>query len=120
MGKIIRSRIRAATILESIVALTILLVLFGISISLFVQVNLHGGSEKDVKAEQLLNEFSQATITEKRYFDEDIEKSGFILKKLVTEYPGKLGLLQIHYLVYDSNKKLLLDWNELVSNDNEA
>jgi len=119
MAAIVSLKIKASSILETLVALTILLVIFGIATTIFVQVSLNSGSEKKLKAEQLLNEFAKSTKDEQSYFDDEVKRGDFILQKKVETFHDNPVVFSIHYLIYDANNKLLEDWNELAINDKE-
>lgn len=107
-------KIAAATIIETMVAMTILLVLFGMAITLLVQVTLAGNSGKKIKAEQLLSDWAVKTKQDQQYVDEEITADGFLLKRTVKAAAGENGLLEIEYSIYEDGKKLLPDRKELV------
>jgi len=119
MAAIISLKIKASSILETLVALTILLVIFGIVTTVFVQVSLNSGSEKQFKVEQLLNEFAKSTKDERSYFDDEVKKDDFLLQRKVEKYYDNPVVVHIHFLIYDANNKLLQDWNELAINDKD-
>lgn len=109
MGKIIHKRLAAATIIETIVAMVIILVLFGITTTVLVQTSVRSFSIKRIKAAQLVNTCFVKTNNEKAFFNEEIKMDEFVIKKEVQPYNGNDHLLAVTIIVSDNGN------NELVS-----
>ncbi|HXB10135.1 MAG TPA: hypothetical protein VNW04_23590 [Puia sp.] len=106
--------LKAATILETMVALVILVVIFGIAITLFIRVGAGPVSLKRVQAEQLLNDFSNTTRRQGEFVDADRRVNGYTLRRRVTAMDDHHTLWRIHYYIYDRDGQLLLEWQQLV------
>src|SRR5688500_580384 len=106
MGTIIQKRLPGATIVETIVAMVIILVLFGMATTIFVQVSRHSFSMKRQQAADLINAYSLATGEERSFVNEEISKDGFVLKKEVVSYRGHEQLTAVTFRAMDSNNEL--------------
>lgn len=107
MGKIIFRRLPGATIIETIVALVIILIVFGIATTVFVQVSLNSFSVRKQKAVALINEYAVTTGEQHSFFNEEVSKDGLLLKKEVVSYPGNDHIAAITFQVLDSNDQVL-------------
>jgi hypothetical protein len=107
MGKIIHKRLSAATIIEAIVAMVIILVLFGITTTVLVQTSVHSFSIKKIKATQLVNTYFTKTATEKAFFNEEIVLDDLTIRKEVQPYSRNEDLLAVKITVLDNNDKEL-------------
>jgi type II secretory pathway pseudopilin PulG len=105
MGKIMQQRVSGATIVETIVAMVIILVLFGITTTIFVQTSLHSLSVKKIRAAQLANEFYITMIDEKNFDNEEVTKDDFLIKKNIEVYSKNSNVLAITITVLDNNDK---------------
>jgi len=109
-----KGRLQAATILETMVALSILLVIFGIAVTLFIRVGAESMSLKKLEAAPLLKDFSEDTRRQGEFVDGERRIDGFTLKRRVTEMNDIPGLWRIHYYIYDRDDHLLQDWQQFV------
>lgn len=107
-------RLQAATILETMVALSILLVIFGIAITVFIRVGSGSLSLKKLEAAQVLKDYSEDTRLQGAFVDGDRRVDGFTLKRQVTGIQDIPKFCRIHYYIYDRDGHLLLDWQQLV------
>jgi len=99
-------RLSAATIVETIVALVIILVLFGITTTLVVQITTSSFSVKKIKAGQLIQQYAVQTGKEKAFFDEEWVRDEFSVQRAVVEYGKRPNLVAVTFSVYN-NKQLV-------------
>jgi predicted MPP superfamily phosphohydrolase len=114
MGKIMQQRISGATIVETIVAMVIILVLFGITTSIFVQTSLHSFSVKKIRAAQLANEFFLKMSDDKNFNNEEVTKDDFLIKKNIEVYSKNGNVLAITIIVLDNNNKEIENQKRLI------
>jgi type II secretory pathway pseudopilin PulG len=114
MAKIITRRLPAATLVETIVAMVIILVVFGIVTTVFVQATLTTASLKKLKAVQLANIYMEQTSEEKTFFDEETTKEDYKIVRQVTAYQGHTNLWKVSIVIYDNNDQLLEQQNRLL------
>jgi hypothetical protein len=108
MGKMKNIKLKAATLVETIIALVIILVIFGIVTTFLVQVSLNSFSLQPARAAQLFNSYAAATDEKKSFFDEEIEQEGLIInREMIDDHPLP-GLVHIKFRVYDKNRKQIL------------
>lgn len=107
MGTIKCRRVPGSTIVETIVALVVILVIFGIATTVFVQVSLHSFSVRKQQAAALLNEYAVSTGEQHSFINEEVTKDGLLLKKEVSGYPGNDQVTVITFEVKDHNNEIL-------------
>ena len=107
-----KTKFPAATLQETIVALTIVMICFSIALMVFVNVMKTENTRDQLKAHLILKEISQNTILEKSYYNDGFEKGNFSIEKQISNHPSiqSLGLLEIR--VY-KNSRLLIESIEL-------
>ncbi len=113
MGKIMITSVKAATLVETIVALVIILVLFGIATTVIIQTTEKGSSVKILKAKAILDDYVSVTHNQDELFDQEVPLDDFFLKRQVSDYKENIRLKRICYYIYDSNKKLIETRNEI-------
>ena len=107
MGKIANKRLSAATIVETLVAMVIILVVFGITTTVLVQTSVSSFSVKKIKAAQLVNTLFAKSINEKAFFSEEVNLDGWVIKKDVQPYYRNNNVLAIRITVLDNDSKEL-------------
>jgi hypothetical protein len=105
---------KASTILETIVALVIILAVFGIATTIFIRVGAVAISMRKLSAEQVLRHYAETTWREHLFFDSDERINGYEASRRVTEVQDETGLWRIHFYIYDHDHMLLTDWQQYV------
>lgn len=113
MGKIKFTKIQSATLVETIVALVIILVVFAITAVVLIQTNTTSFSVKELKAVQLINQFADETEKDKSFFSDDKSAGLFILHKKIEENVFKEKVVVIKFSVTDNNGKLVSYQNRI-------
>jgi type II secretory pathway pseudopilin PulG len=114
MGKVKLYKIRSTTILETIVALVIILAVFGTATTLFVRISATSTSVKKLAAQQVLKAYAENTERRHLCFDEDLMVGRFEVKRQVSASRNFVNLWQIHYYIFDQNSVLLSQWQQYV------
>src|SRR5688572_7097098 len=96
MALLSAKRIPGATLIEVIVALVIIMIIFGIAMMIYINVLNSSTSAGVANANLLLKEISEETIVTKRYFDEQINNNELIIVKSVKKYNNLEGLIHLH------------------------
>jgi len=107
MGRLKIKRVQSATLVETIVALVIILLLTGITVTIFVQITSTGYSSQKLKADLLLSYYSTETKDKKAFFDEEYRDGGFIIKKEITEGDYAKNIIWVKLSVYNQNSQLI-------------
>lgn len=108
MGTLMNKRLPAASIIETIVALVITLVLFGITTTILVQTSLSSPSVLKVRANQLINQVAVETREGSRFFDEEITVQNLKVRKKVEAYKQQKNLVSITFTVIDQRDSALV------------
>jgi|CXWL01.1.fsa_nt_gi hypothetical protein len=113
---ILNKKIKAATLIESLIAMVIVMLCFGISTTVYINVISSGNQIQKLKSELILKKVAMETKKEHLFLDEEITLDEITVRKKITPYNGLKNLSQINLQAYNSNEKLLSEYNELVSN----
>ena len=107
MGKLkTNTRISAATLIETIIAMVIILTIFGIVTSVLVQSSIGYFSLSKMKATQMINEYAGETNDQKAFFDETIERNGFRITREIN-MDALSNTIKIKFGVYNSDDRLV-------------
>jgi hypothetical protein len=112
MGKI-NTSLKSSTILETIVALVIILTIFGIATVVFVRTTATSMSTSKLAAQQLLSAYAASTEQQRQFFNDDRRVGPFEIRRTVSASSNLPNLWQIHYYIYDRRDSLLSDWQSL-------
>ncbi len=100
------SKIRAFTILESMVSIVIVMIAFSLSSLVIINVTSSGMTRKKQNAYMLVNAFRNESINENRWFDETIEVGGLRIEKTIEIYQNSNELKTLFIRVYDGEKNV--------------
>jgi Tfp pilus assembly protein PilV len=106
--------IKAASLLEVLVAIFILVTVFVIGTLVFIQVSSSSYNGQRLKAALLADKEMKETRESKSFFDEEINQGNLIVKKSVTQYQKKNNLLTIWIQIFDKGQKKLYERKEIV------
>ncbi len=111
MGKLIQPKIRSATLIETIVALVIIVAVTGITVMVFVQVTASGYSIRQTKAEGLIEKYISETQQQQTFFDEEFQEEEFVIRKQILLHEYSKELIGLKISVFDRENKLLKNQN---------
>jgi hypothetical protein len=109
-------RVNGNTILETIVALVIIITVFGTATTLFVKVAASSTSMQKLTTENILKNYATKTEEEKLFFTDEETIDGYRVKREVTALDNIKNMILIHFYIFDQNNKILNDWQQLMSN----
>ncbi len=98
-------KIKAATIQETIVALTIIMMIFSMATMVYLRVVHSSQFKNNLMADVLIHNQQQITLNEKRFFNEQIEHKGLLLIKRVESFDDS-ALLKISFDVFKGDRIL--------------
>lgn len=107
------AKLKAFTILESMVAIVIVMIVFSISSLVIVNVGSSGMTRKKQNAYALVKELRNKTILENRLIDESIEMNNLLIEKTILDYSQNNELKVLLIEAFDGKKKLF-ETKELV------
>ena len=108
------NRIKASSLFETIVALMVIVLVFGIAMTMYVNILRTSTSLAELKASQKLEELSKETKMNKSYFDEHSDDQLTKIDKRVSKYQGKEGLLLLELEAFDMSDKRLAERKEII------
>jgi hypothetical protein len=104
--ELIKYRLKA-TILEPMIALMIILFSITSAFTVIMKTNNHNNIHQLARAEALANMVVCQTMIQEKFLNEDFNKEGLRIEKVVDWYDKPNHLLKIQVQVYDNKNKLL-------------
>jgi len=117
--KIIRTKVRASSILEVIIAMVVIMVVFGIAMMIYINVTRVSMSAQKIRAEAILNETMLQLENTNGANTESFTADNFRIEQEVKAYNDDKDLLEIDLTAYDANQKKLTELHKVVINRNE-
>ena len=114
MGKLKTYSLKSSTIIETIIALTIILIIFGIATTLFANIMNSTDSIKKIKAKNILESYAYQTVEEKLFFDSNEQVDEFIINRSIIDVTNSNNILKIHFSISTDQKLLICEWDQLV------
>lgn len=108
------TRLKGSTLIETLVAMVIIIICFGIGLLIYVNVLASDNRYQKFHAFNLLKNLSLSIQQENNFLDGDFEVDNIILKKRVVKYPMATGLVQLSLSAYGKNGKLLAQQREIL------
>lgn len=106
-------QIKGFTIFESMVAIIIIMVVFGMSSVVIINVSSSGITKEKQNAFTLVNLLRNETLKQSRFIDETIDAGGLKIEKTILDYP-KNASLKIVFIQAIKGEKILFESKELV------
>ncbi|MCW3071755.1 MAG: hypothetical protein JWO44_1645 [Bacteroidetes bacterium] len=110
----IKTKLKATTILESMVAMVIAVVCLSIGTMVIVNVLNSDKGYPSLKADLLLNSISNKLKNEKTFIDGEERIENLLIKKTFEKYADTENLLQMTLQVIDENNKPIFERKELI------
>jgi hypothetical protein len=107
MAKLNIFRIRAFTILETFIALTITLFMFGMMTTLFMQISRQSYSSRKIRAHEMLNGFILFVSQNDSYSRSELIKDEYVLKCRFTKVDSLPFLFRSEFEILDKSGKVL-------------
>lgn len=107
-------RLKASTLMESLIAMIIIVVCFGVATMIYSNVLDSDKQRQQLKAILVLNEEAIEMKKAKTFLDAEKQISDWVIKKIVKKYPNTENLYTISLSVIDRNGKIIAKRNELI------
>jgi hypothetical protein len=114
-----KNRIKASSLFETIVALMVIMIVFGIAMTIYVNVMKNSSSLAELKASLRLEEIARETKDGKKYFNESFETEGVQIEKKISVYKGREGIILLEIVAFDPLKKRLADYKEIIPDESK-
>jgi hypothetical protein len=112
----VNRKFKGSTLLESLIAMTLITIVFLLSSQLFVNVIGSGFSLAKFNAELVLDDIAIESRQSKSHFDEAFERSDLKILKRVLKYKDSERLLYINLQAFDQENTKLAERRELILN----
>lgn len=107
-------KLKASTLVETIVAMLIVTIAFSLALLLMVNISKNSNNSLKTKAYFLTNNIWVQTKAEHTFIDQEYTYGNILIKKTVTEYENNEELFQLNISVYDKQNHKLFEQNELL------
>jgi hypothetical protein len=110
----VRLKLRAASLIEVTVAMVIILLVWTIALTIFINVTTSGGAIKKVRYQLWLKDYALKVKNEKLFIDDEFELDEVTVHRKVMPYKGNNKLLYLHLTITDASGKVLSQYQELI------
>lgn len=107
-------KLKAATLMESLVAMVIVLACCGIAAMIYVNVMDSGNEREKLKAHLMLNEAAIKTKNEKLFLDEEIQGEFITIRKRITPYKEQADLSLLVLTAIDADGNIVEARKEII------
>lgn len=108
-------RIKAATLMESLIAMVIIVLCLGVGTMIYTNVLNSDKQRLQLKAIGELNRLADQAKTEKNYLDSEVLLNGWKIKKVVNKYNQTENLYQLSITAFDTAGYFIAIRNELIT-----
>lgn len=109
--------IKAFTILESMVAMVIVMIVFSLASIVVINVSSSGVTRQKHIAHVMIRNLRNETIQEKRFIDEAFELDNLRVEKTLLDYPGSEQLKVLLIEVLKEDKKIMENKELIIVNE---
>jgi len=109
----LESKVEAFTIMESMVAMIIVIIVFSLSSMVILHVSSSGISREKQNAYMLVKKIHNETIRQNRWISETIELDDFMIEKTISDY-GRSTELKEFSITASKNSKKMYELKDLI------
>lgn len=107
-------KLKAATLIESLIAMIIIVVCLGIATVIYSNVLNSDRERVQLKAMLLLKQEAEQTKKEKSFLDSEKKEGDWTVKKEVTRYEQTENIYRLSFKIINSEGKIIAVRNELI------
>jgi len=107
-------KIKASTLVEALVAMVIILIIYGIGLTIFINVNKSSANRLKIEAYLQLEDIVAKTKKEARYLDETYDLENLKVEKKITKYDNNNSLNVLQIKILSKENKLLAEHREII------
>lgn len=107
-------RLKATTLVESMVAMTLIVVSFGIGMSIHLNVLNGSQVEQKTQAHALLVNVLEGSRKTMSFEEETIEEGGMLVTKAFSPYPGFQNAYLLELKAFDGNSNFITEVKEVI------
>ena len=117
MAVLINSKLQASTLIESLIAMIIIVLSIGISAMIYSSILSSDKEFIKLKANKLIDAECVKTKTQQLFVDSEVKIDEFVIEKKISLYNDTENLYQISFMATDVNGNTIAIRNELIIND---
>jgi len=110
----LNGKLKASTLIESLVAMVIIITCLGVSSMIYSNVLNSDNQRTQLKAMLILSEEAIATKTEKSLLDSEKQIGDWTIKKTVESYPQSENVFKLSLTAINKSGKIIAIRNELI------
>jgi len=113
------TKVRASTIIEVLIAMVIIVAVFGIAMMIYTNVTQSSLSVKRIRTEAVLNEYLQAAERSFVNTTQSFNVDSLTIEQTVKSYNSEKKLIEIDLVAFDSNEQKVAELHKVIINNNE-
>ena len=113
--KLMGTKVAASTILEVIIAMVIIILVFGIAMMIYANVLRMSLSVKKIQAQAVLKEILFSAEKTNSYTSQSVTIGDFRVEEEVKSFGGDTTLREIHLTAFDSNQQQVTELQKVIS-----
>ncbi|WP_419699008.1 hypothetical protein [Mucilaginibacter sp. NFX135] len=115
-----RGRLSASSLMEAVIAMVIMVLVFGIAMMIYTNVTRLSLSVRKIRAQAILQELLYQTAKNSSKDNQYIQVDEFEIEQKVSPFGSGTGLIQIELTAFGENHQQLAQLQQIISNANEA
>lgn len=115
----ILKRIIASTLVEVIIAMVVLMVVFGITLQIFMNIEGYNGNREKLYAYMLTNTLLNKTTLDESFEDMEFEKGHLIIQQSIDYIDSENGIIQIEIIAKNRHTNHTLITRKEIINTNQ-
>lgn len=113
------TKVKASTIVEVLIAMVIIVVVFGIAMMIYANVTQSSLSVKKIKAEAILNEYLQNAEKSTGNTTRSFTVDSLSIQQTIKSYNTEKKLVEVDLVAYDANQQKVAELHKVIINSNE-
>jgi type II secretory pathway pseudopilin PulG len=114
MGRLIKKKLRAATLIETLIAMLIILLVLGVSIMVYVNIMKSDQHFKNLKADLSMEEVAAQTSERQNYHTKTIMKGERRVKRTIANFESASNVKHLQLTAFDNQNNKVKQYHELV------
>ncbi|PCJ87266.1 MAG: hypothetical protein COA57_04870 [Flavobacteriales bacterium] len=111
---LLKQKIKATTLVETLIAMVIVMITFGLGLMIYVNVMNSGNQQLKLNAQLLMNQMAAETKTDNNFLDEEMETETLKIIKTVLPYEGSKRLNILMFEAFNKGGKKVTERKELI------
>jgi Tfp pilus assembly protein PilV len=116
MAGLIKHKIHGSTLIETLIAIVIILTCFSIAMMFFIKLNQSSFTEQHLKAEQLVKEQLYTSLENNNYIDDQFSVEELTVSQTISTYQNYPNILILKVEAINRNNKTLAVRKQLIIN----